>query len=269
MFTVLFVILLGQAAPTTPAPAVDVTRLLVSAPRLVAEIDTAKVQGDPVGLAWNTDGTLYLRASQADRWGNERARHYLIATSALPSVLKATDGVPAWAASYWVMKSQLSSPGNPALKVDVESRTQTARTTNTANAGDLAGMSSAALPPTTGGDKGGGGSPQSTAVDAAMKGIQSRITTMRVKGQVVGEWENVLPQPGMRFGWAPAGIDAIAYVNSNKRLSLLDRAGHTLEVAGTANVLLPAWSSDGKQIAYLQKKDKKKYALMMVDVSSK
>ena len=89
---------------------------------------------------------------------------------------------------------------------------------------------------------------------------------MRVKGQVVGEWENVLPQPGMRFGWAPAGIDAIAYVNSNKRLSLLDRAGHTLEVAGTANVLLPAWSSDGKQIAYLQKKDKKKYSLMLVDI---
>jgi hypothetical protein len=268
MFTVLLVILLGQIVPVTAPSVADVTRLQPSAAKLVAEIDTGKIQGDPVGLSWNTDGTLYLRASQRDVWGNERARHYLIATDALPSTLKSTDGVPQWAADYWVIKSQLFSPGNVAFKVDVETRTQTARTTNVANAGDLAGMSSAALPPTTAGDR-GGANPESAAADAASKGYQSKITTMRLKGKVVGEWENVAPQPGMRFGWAPAGMDAMAFVNSKKRLSLLDREGHTVDVAGTADVLLPAWSPDGKQIAYLQKKDKKKYALMIVDLTER
>ncbi|MGE5362029.1 MAG: hypothetical protein ACM3NQ_23685, partial [Bacteroidales bacterium] len=263
MLTIILAMLLGQSASIASPQAVDVSTLQVSAPVLVAEIDTGKVQGEPVGLAWNADGALYLRVVQADAFGNQKTSHYLIATKSLPSALQPTDAVPAWAASYWVMKAQLFSPKDPSFRVDVDQRAQRARTTNVANAGDLAGMSSAALPPV-----GGEGASSATTMDAANKSYQSTVTTMRVKGQVVGEWENVAPQPGMRFGWSPATapITALAYAAQNKRLAVIDAQGHKQEIAATSNVLLPAWSTDGKRIAFLQKKDKKHYAVMAVDI---
>ncbi len=128
-------------------------------------------------------------------------------------------------------------------------------------------MSSQALP-TSSGDAGSGQAAAET-MDAANKAYTSTTVTMKVKGEVVGEWTNVPPQPGMRFGWAPAPIGAIAYAANNKKLTLLDKQGNKLEVAGTSDVLLPAWSTDGKRVAFLQKTGKKKYTLMLVDVSQK
>jgi Tol biopolymer transport system component len=72
--------------------------------------------------------------------------------------------------------------------------------------------------------------------------------------------------PGLMYGWAPAPLGALAYADDKGRLVIIDRMGHKLVVPGTSGVVLPAWSPDGKSIAYLQKKDKKKYALMVVEV---
>ena len=45
--------------------------------------------------------------------------------------------------------------------------------------------------------------------------------------------------------------------------------GRTIEVPGATDVLLPAWSPDGTRLAYLQKKDKKKYVLNVVEVGTR
>jgi hypothetical protein len=107
---------------------------------------------------------------------------------------------------------------------------------------------------------------QGTAIAAANSMMMSDVVTMRLKGQVVGQWINQTPQPGTRFGWAPAAMGVLAYVDPDGRLMLLDRDGRRLQVPGATNVILPAWSLDGKQIVYLQKKSQKLFLLMTASV---
>jgi hypothetical protein len=59
--------------------------------------------------------------------------------------------------------------------------------------------------------------------------------------------------PGYTFSWSPQPLGAIAYVNASGRLVLMDPAGPKQPIEATKNVLLPAWSADGTQIAFLQR----------------
>ncbi len=250
-------VVLGQA-PAAPSPVPDARRLTATPPRVVAEIDTDKVQGTPVGLAWRADGTIYLRVAQK----KGATRHYQIAT--VPSVsVGQSDQAPEWAAEYWVWKSGTVAPGDPALKIDVEQRAERMRTINTPGGGGLAGANAGVY---TGDPSGGEGVSAGEAAFAAMAGMNAGIVTMRFKGHVVGEWTNEAPQPGMQYGWAPAPMGVLAYADSSRRLALVGRDGHKAVVPGTARVLLPAWSTDGARIVYLQQKSGHVYLLMMTDV---
>jgi hypothetical protein len=255
MFAILMAALLAQAAPAL-APVADVHQLKISEPSVIAEIDTVKVQGTPVGLAWNKDGVIYLRVAE----GKDKTRHYQIAT--VPSLsVGQTDGVPEWAAAYWNWKGAIVAPGDPALKLDVEQRLDKSRATNVPSAGDAAGMASAALPV-----GGGEGQSQAVAALAATSAVANNVVTFRFKGQVVGEWVNENPQPGMRLGWAPAPMGLLAYADAEGRLVVSDRDGRHVTIPGTKNAILPAWSMDGQQIVFLQKKSGTLYTLMVASV---
>ncbi|HEY3381203.1 MAG TPA: hypothetical protein VGK32_05500 [Vicinamibacterales bacterium] len=256
MLAIALAILFSQASTAQKSAVADVRLLTVSAPRILAELDTTKAQGDPIGLAWRSDGAIYLRVAQ----GKDKVRHYQISTSPTLSIGQ-TDGTPEWAATYWVWKSAVVAPGDPALKIDVEQRKTNAKLTNTSSGGELAGMGSAAA-----GGAGGESMSQATAIMASNNTTTSDVITMRLKGHVVGEWVNEAPLPGVRFGWAPAPMGVLAYVDADGRLALLDREGHKAPVGGTVNATLPAWSQDGLQIVYLQKKNQKLYLLMIADV---
>jgi len=52
-------------------------------------------------------------------------------------------------------------------------------------------------------------------------------------------------------------------------LVAIDAAGHRQQLAGAKAAVLPAWSSDGTRLAWLERKDKKKYDLMAADVSAR
>jgi hypothetical protein len=251
MLTMLIAALLAQAAPAL-APVTDVRQLTLSEPKAIAEIDTVKVQGAPVGLAWNADGTIYLRVTQ----GKDKARHYQIATVPALSVGQ-SDGAPEWAAAYWNWKGAIIAPGDPTLKLDVEQRLDKTKSVNTPSGGALAGMSSAVLP-----GSGGEGMSESVAINAANNATAANVVTLRFKGQVVGEWVNENPQPGMRIGWAPAPMGLLAYADAEGHLLVTDREGRHVTIPGTKNVILPAWSMDGKQLVYLQKKSATLYTLM-------
>jgi Tol biopolymer transport system component len=48
---------------------------------------------------------------------------------------------------------------------------------------------------------------------------------------------------------------------------MMDNEGRKLVVAGAKSAYLPAWTTDGKRIAYLEKSGRKKYVLQVVEVT--
>ena len=125
--------------------------------------------------------------------------------------------------------------------------------------GELAGMTSQALA----GGSGGEGMSGAAAINAINTSMAGQIVTLRFKGTVVGEWVNESPQPGMRIGWAPAPMTLLAYCDEQGRLTIVDRDGRKLPVTGTKNALLPAWSTDGRQLVFLQKQSNRLYSLVV------
>ena len=251
MTAVLLVALMLAQAPAEPPAQIDCSRVVVSAPKTIAQIDAGAVKGDLVAMAWAADGSaLYMRSAEYDRWRNERAFHFLLD----PATGKLTPAAasPSWASSYWIWKSGYVAPGVPEMKLDTEAQQKMVTAVGTVSDG---GASQSRADPSR---------PQ---VAADVASAQQVVTvTVRLKGAVVVESVNKSVQPGSVWGWAPAPIGGLAFSNAKKRLALVDRNGRMIEVAGTADVMLPAWSPDGKRIAFVQKTDKKKYVVSVVEV---
>lgn len=91
--------------------------------------------------------------------------------------------------------------------------------------------------------------------------------TMKLRGEVIGEWVNQPMAPGRTFGWAPAPIGLIAFTDKDGQLLLLDQQGAKQAIEGTRDVILPAWSDDGTKLAYLRQTGKKKFEVTLLDVS--
>ena len=251
MIGVLLVALMVPQAPAEPSVPLDCSRVVVSAPRKVAEIDAGTAKGDLVALAWSGDGSaFYLRSAEYDRFRNERAHHFLLDPAT--GKLTPADTSPSWASSYWMWKSGSVAPGVPDMKLDMETQQKMVTAVGTVSDG---GASQSRADPYR---------PQVAADIASAQ--QVATVTIRLKGTVIVEAVNKSVQPGSTWGWAPAPIGGLAFANGKKRLALIDRNGRTIEVAGTADVMLPAWSPDGKRIAFVQKTDKKKYVINVVEV---
>jgi len=254
MLGMILVVALGQAAAVQASSSFDATRATVSPARVVVEIDAGTIKGDPVGLAWAADGSmLYLRTAEYDRWRNERAHHFVV--PAAGGGITSVDGVPPWAAAYWMWKSGAVAPGVPDMRFDMDTQTQLATSVGTVRDG---GLSQSRADPT-----------QSQIASDMASAQQVATITIKLKGIVVVQSVNKSIVPGSTWGWAPAPLGGLAFVDARKRLVLIDRAGRTLEVGSAAEALLPAWSADGKRIAYLQKKGRKSYVLGVVEVEAR
>lgn len=254
MLAFILAVALGQAAAAQVLDAFDTTRAAVSPPRVIAEIDGGIAKGEPVGLAWAADGSiLYLRTAEYDRWRNEQAHHFLVSATGQPT--KPVDAAPPWAAAYWMWKSGQVAPGVPDMRFETDAQTQMSTATGTVRDG---GLSQSRADPTQ------------SQVTTDLASVQQTATiTIRLKGTVVAQSVNKPMVPGVTWGWAPAPLGGLAFVDAKKRLALIDRAGKTLDVAGTADVMLPAWSPDGKRIAYLQRKGRKNLVLSVVEVDAR
>lgn len=244
----LFPILLSLLLAQVSSPALDVTTVSIGRPATVAELDLGKLKGDLRRLSWSPDGSE-LCVVTAER---ETLSHAYLVSVATGAVSPA-DAEPAWASAYWVVKSDRYAPGRPSIEIAVEQKTENVKSgTGPAGSAEREGT---AQPGVTGAND---------LARAAASQERARIVRLSVFGATIAEFVNTRPLPGLTFGWGPDGSAAIAYVDAQGRLSLLDRARHARAVPGVKDALLPAWTRDGARLAYLQKTGRRKYALMVV-----
>ena len=95
------------------------------------------------------------------------------------------------------------------------------------------------------------------------------VTRLLLYGQIVSEFVDRDFVPGLMFGWGPNGTGAMAFTDANGRLSLLDGNGHKQTIKGVKDATLPAWSTDGRQLAYAQKTGRRKYSLVVVSLTAR
>ena len=250
-------VLLPALAAAQPALRVDAVKL--SPPATVGEIDTDKVKGQPARLAWSADGSqLYLQMLEGEFGLPPKKLHHQV-LSAADGKRQGVDAEPDWASAYWTEKSGQTSPDGPPLKIELKEEIKTHKTTSTPMGGDLA----------RGGGVGtdGGTASAGDALNAANNQQQIRVITTLLHNTAVGLFEGTVLLPGRTFGWGPKGTKAIAYADpKNGRMMVMDDRGQKVEIAGSKDAILPAWSPDGKRIAWLQKDGKKKYVLQVARV---
>lgn len=254
--TTVALLLTVPALVAAQAP-IDVRALQFSPSASVAELGADDLKGQPARLAWSADGgQLYLQTVDGPfGQANPKLQHFVI--DAATGSKKRVDAEPDWAAAYWTEKSWKAAPGAPALQIELKTEQRVERTVSAPMGGDLA----------RGGVGGTTGSSSGDVLAAAYNQQAVPVHTMRLAGETVGEFVNSVIVPGLTFGWGPKGTNVIAYsANKSGRVVVMDGKGIRKEVSGSKDALLPAWSPDGKRLAWLERDGKKVFQLRMVTI---
>jgi hypothetical protein len=249
-------VLFGLGAGATQAPTtapVDVAKLTFSTPATIRELDVKGTRSVPTRMAWSPDGKwIYVRLSAFDRWSNERVSHLLVDVSGKQVEPLADE--PGWLPRYWNSKAALASLAVPSWRITIETRNELVRAASVPREGNI-GQNTG--DPNAGLDE--------TVKNAAMASQKASFQEYRLNGRVIAASVNATVVPGRTFAWAPAPLALIAYVNDKGRLVVMNRAGQTLEVKGPKKPLLPAWSEDGRRLAWVQEAGGG-YAIRVVDI---
>lgn len=245
------------------APIADARQAVLAAPETIVEIDTGKLKGDPGMLAWSPDGkAMYVQMIERDRKGIVTStKHYVVVIAG--KTIAAADSQPPWAGKYWAWKAAPASPAAASFKIVPSEREEVKRAV--APVGELAKGGGAGS-----GGPGIAGSTVGEAMSAAATAQKLHIWALAINGETIGEWVNEGVTPGSNFGWAPAPVRLIVYARRDGGpLTLLDGSGRKQALAGAKNASFPAWSEDGARIAWLEKRDRRKYDLVVADLSTK
>lgn len=227
-------------------------------PSQIAVLDMGKLKGEPARLAWSTDGTqMYFQSIEGDYGKPKAIHHYVIDLSNGKTSTAQIE--PEWFSPYWSTKSHKDSPDVPGLSIQLTTEQRKNTTTSTPMGGALA--------------RGGGSDPDAMgtsagdATAAAYAAQTATVHSMKLKGETIGEFVNSVIVPGLTFGWGPKGTQVIAYSQvKGGKLHVMSADGKKQEVPGTKEALLPAWSQDGKKLAWLQRDGKKKFVLKVAEI---
>ena len=232
------VLLIAAAAVVAQAgvPAYDVSSLTIAPPALVCELDLNQLKGELRRLSWSPDGrNLHVQTAEVGV-----AQHDYIIT-VMDGIVSRAFGEPEWAVGYWAMKSDLAAPGLPLLRLEVQQDNRRTRPT-----------------PFTSNAVGGAYTPD---VKNPVDNFESEVT-LRLLGLTIGNWINGAPMAGETYGWGPSGSGALVFVGRGDRLTLIDQEARRKVVGTIKGASMPAWSADGRRLAFLQKTGKKRYRLM-------
>lgn len=224
----------------------------VSAPATIIDLDKSALDGDPVALAWSADGQQFYIETAESRAPKVKLRHYLVALGA--PAPKAIGAEPEWAAEYWAFKSTRNTPARPDLLIEVRDRVEKDRIPTESLAQKARDIQSGSL---------------SFVREAANDSKNSaNVRTLVLADHVISTLVDTPLVPGTTFGWSPAKLRAVAYVDERHRLRVFEYVtGEDLEVPDTRDVVLPAWSPQGDKIVFLERTGRNKYALTQVSIS--
>jgi hypothetical protein len=253
MFRILLLVGWSALAVAASASAQDKLIAPLTTPAVWAEIDTDALKGRPAQLAWSDDRSeLYLEVVEGNSQATLKFRHYIVRKGAPP---KAVDARPKWVEAYWKWKSARSFFGDPRLTIQIDTQHHIL--------GNLNGIAANKTVYLT--DSPNGVSGQALLMAEQTGGTQV-VSLLRLHGQVIGEFDNEMIVPGYTFSWSPEHLRLIAYRSASGRLAIMNDDGRTETCAATRDVLLPAWSDDGAAIAYLERLNRKKLALRVVEI---
>jgi hypothetical protein len=202
---------------------------------------------------------LYLMPYEANRDASvKEAFHYVM--PATGGQFSAVRTAPPWAATYWTWKSDRNPPGDPSQQIEVLQEQKRAETgVATPMGGDLA---------RGGADTGAAGVSSGAAVNAARGMQMNNVYTLKLKGEIIGEWIDHPIVPGLTFGWGPKGSGLIAFAEKGSgRLVVMDTAGNKQRVDDTKGVVLPAFSEDSSRLAYLENRGRNRFAVVVATLS--
>lgn len=241
-------------ASVPPRGSIDVTSLKVSAPVAVVELDLGKLKGELRQIGWAADGAkLYIQTAEGPA-SSPRLRHYWVAMTG--GAVNSLESEPDWARTYWEFKSDRAAPGIGSVMIDLEQKFETLKV-GPGQAGALDREASA-----LGGNVGN----LETIAKGNDPNQKQLVTRLKLFDETVSEFVNQTPIPGLTFSWGPEKSGAIAFTDRDGRLTLMDQKKHKQNVAGAKNALLPAWSTDGRLLAWVQRAGRKKYTLMYANV---
>jgi len=223
----------------------DASRLEVSKPVVIARLTEALLDGRPWRLSWAPDGSA-LCVDSAE-WGRgatiETAlkRESFRLVSVADGRVTTVAGPPGWATAYWAWKSGRQAPWVPALTIAVAPEPSSGFLGMGSQPGDFAAM---------------------TGWPAA-----GRRRVFRLRGEVVGEATDVAFLPGSSFSWSPFAMGALVFADRSGMLVIMDREGRRRSIPDSSPAQLPAWSPNGRRIAFLTYD--KGLRLVVVDITQR
>jgi hypothetical protein len=217
-------------------------------PTTVTELDLGKLKGDLRQIGWSSDGAeLYVQTADGAP-ASATLRHYVVPVAG--GAATPLDTEPEWAKAYWAFKSDRFAPGIGSLMIDFEQKLENTKIgTGAGRPGEM-------------------GIDAGVSADKISEGQRQNVARLTLLGETISEFVNQVPIPGLMFSWGPAFSGAIAYTDREfGHLMLLDRNKHKQTVSGVKAARLPAWSTDGTRLAWVQKSGRKKYTLVWAAVS--